>query len=186
MSRPSNKGKPRPKPDHHSKNTGPGKPSGIKSTDEEIKRMVQQCVELIALRRTKHEIMAAMCRQYGVSARTAEEYTSRARLLMEERANRPKKDFVQEAIGLYENVIKDAQAPRRERLIAQMGLNELLGLNAPKRAEISGPEGAPIAFGEVKVYVPAKRPLVLSDGAEVESARVSNGEASGETGNGEG
>ncbi len=153
--KPSNKGKPRPKPDHHSKNTGPGKSSGIKSTAEEVKHRVQQCVELFALRRTKHEIIAAITKQYGVHWRTADEYTVRARNLMMERAQRPKSEFVADAIGLYENVIKSADATKKDRLSAQMGLNNLLGLDAPKQVhtQLSGPDGGKIEV-ETKVAQP--------------------------------
>ena len=175
--KPSHRGKPRPKPDHRSRNVTPQAPTGIKPTAAQVQQRIQQCIELLALRRTRSEITDHLCKLHGISWQTVSNYLGRARKLMLERSQRPKHDHIADAFALYENVIKDSSATKKERLAAQMGLNDLLGLNAPKRAEISGPEGAPIAVGEVKVYVPEKRPLVALVNDAVES-RGGNGEHS--------
>lgn len=144
MQPPVKRRKRRPKPDHHSRNVRPGKATGIKPTAKDYGKRVQQCIELLALRRTRHEIIAAMTAEYGVHWQTVDRYLLRAREVMLERSQRPKRDHIADAFSLYENVIKDPMATRKERLQAQDGLNDLLGLRAPRRTEISGPDEGPI------------------------------------------
>jgi len=170
--KPSHRGKPRPKPDHKSKNSKPATnkhhgnwsqehPTGIKPAAAELTKRIHQVADLLCAGYKSGEIAAAMNAQFKVSARTTESYLSRAKALILEEVGRPKDEHRAESFGYYQKMSHDKEAPASVRLHARELIGDLLGLDAPKRAEISGPEGAPIAFGDVKVYLPAKRAIEL-------------------------
>ena len=129
---------------HASKNTAPGKATGIKPTAREIEKRVDECVDLLTGGRRKHEIVDRFHRRYGVGWRTTARYLARARGEMLNRLQKPREEFRAESLSFYESLIAAKASTIREKLLARQQIDELLGLNAPRRTEMSGPEGKPI------------------------------------------
>lgn len=142
---------PKPKPDHHSSNTGPGRASGIKPTAKEVIKRIRQAAELICSGHRRSQIIEAMCSEYGVAWQTVQEYCRRARELLIEESGKPKHEHVAEVLGEYQVLLRDAD--HGNKLHALKGKRELLGLDQPKKTEISGPAGGKIEL-EHKVGKP--------------------------------
>lgn len=138
-----------PKPDHHSRNTSPGKASGIKPTAKEVTKRIRQAADLICSGYRRTQIVDVMCTEYGVAWQTVQEYCRRARELLLEESGKPKEEHRAEVLGEYQVVLRDKEAAHSDKLQALKGKREMLGLDAPKRAEISTPEGGKVAL-EVK------------------------------------
>ncbi len=172
----------------HALKNGKGKGYGLRPKDAVIRERIAEMIGLLARSPAVHisSLHNLFCAKWNCHWMTVNRILIRARREMTERLNRSKEVFRVESLAFYEAIAVDPNATAGEKIRARERVDKLFGLDAPVRAEVSGPEGAPIAFGEVKVYVPAKRPLVLSDGTDVESER-GNGEAggNGEHGNGE-
>jgi len=133
--------KSRPKPDHKSKNTGPQKPSGIKSTAKQVTSRVRETADLICSGYRRCQIHETICGKYGVSWRTAEEYSSRAREMLIEESGKPFAEHRAEVFGKYQEILRSKKTPRSEQLAALKGKRDLLGLDPPRRNELSGPDG---------------------------------------------
>lgn len=130
----------------------PLKEGSIKPTIDQYQARVDLCITLLATRMHKSQIKSAIrqfvAKQMGidreVSARTCEEYLSRAREQMAERRKQTTDQHINNGLGLYEQLIRDSKTPHHVKLRAQERIDILLGIEAPKRTEITGAEGAPL------------------------------------------
>jgi hypothetical protein len=123
-------------------------PTGIKPSVVELTQRVQQVANLLCDGYKNGEIAEKMHKDFKVSSRTTETYISRAKALILEEVGRPKDEHRAESFGYYQKMSHDKEAPASVRLHARELIGDLLGLDAPKRAEISGPDGGPIATKE--------------------------------------
>lgn len=104
---------------------------------------------------TKTEIHRACEEKYGVDARTADRYLSRAKVLLHERCNMPK----EEARELGLTVILDCLKSPKEliRLRAEERLAMIAGYESPRNYELTGKGGGPLELLQVKVDMDAVR-----------------------------
>jgi hypothetical protein len=132
----------------------------VKPTNAELARRIETVARLLGDKQaTRTEIHDYCARNYGVVWQTAETYTRRAREFLLQRAGKTKDTVLGEAVVFYEGVlraeqrrviVKEGGEPRvtgttvGEKLVARDKLNELFGIYPPRRAEVSGPEGAPV------------------------------------------
>ena len=167
--------------------SGKGKGYGKRPKDAVIKERIAEMIGLLARSPAVHisALHAVFCAKWNCHYLTVNRMLIRARREMTERLHRSKEVFRVESLAFYEAIAVDPNATAGEKIRARERVDRLFGLDAPMKTEVSGPEGGPIAFGEVKVYVPAKRPLVLTGTGDVESDRGGNGEAKHQDGNGE-
>lgn len=173
----------RPKPDHHSRNTGPLKPTGIKSTAKEVTNRLDEVTDYLCSGYRRNEITDKMCAKYGIHWRTVDRYMVRAREILMEELGKPKDEHRSDVLGEYQQILHTEDATHSDKLQALKGKREMLGLDAPKRTELSGPDGGPIATKEENplkgVPVPRLRQLALGriDATQEEKETVQNGEA---------
>lgn len=129
---------------HKSKNVAPGKKTGIKPTAKEHLKRVRQVADLLAQGWRTSQITEAICKEYGVHWNTVTNYLRQARELLLESEGKDRRQARGEAIGFYESIIRDPGASRRDKIKARERLDEIYGIDAPRRLEHSGPEGKPV------------------------------------------
>ncbi len=160
------------------KKSGPGsKPSAL-----QMEQRITEVEMLLSLGSRRTQIHAAMEAKYNIDWRTTDRYMSRARANLVKRSQKPKEEHCLDSFNFYQAIALNSAARPSDRITARKRIDELFGLDAPRRTEISGPEGSPIAFGDVKVYVPEKRSLVAIGNGEVESRGNGKGDDTGQNG----
>ena len=117
-----------------------GKP-GTLPTDQEYEDRLNFTRGLVAEGHHKHVIKQSLKKAYGVCASTCETYISRARELILSETGRPKPEHIAEAYVFLTGVKATSAFPIGERVKAQLGINKLLGLNAPDRLAMTDPTG---------------------------------------------
>ncbi len=118
--------------------------NGRKSTAEEVVNRIHEVADMICEGYKRGQIAETMNKKYGISARQTGDYASRAKALILQEVGRPKDEHRAESFAYFQNMSHDKDAPANVRLRARELIGNLLGLDAPKRAEISGPEGGKI------------------------------------------
>ena len=137
------------------KRPGPGNP-GKRCTVEEHTEHIVGTAKLIAKRLHKYEIKRFLKSKYDLGSRQAEEYIAKGRAWLLAQANRPREDFVAEAITFYESIIRDPEVDLRHKEDAQLALREMLGLDMPFKIAPTTPDGG-------SPYVPKKVLAEMSD-----------------------
>ena len=130
-----------------------------------------------------HEIVHLICEKYGVQWQQAQIYLRRATNLALEVLNQPKANHICRSVEVYERVVSDPQAKKSEVISARARIDSLLGLDAPRRTELSGPDGAPIqTHAELDLSaVPTSRLKELLLMVEPSVALAGNGRGNGES-----
>jgi len=117
-----------------------------KSTLAETDERIELARTLLSNGATRYTLHKAMREQYGVVWQTAERYMRRARELLLLEAGKDKAEARSDAIGFYTRQLMNVEASVMERIKARTRLDEIFGIDAPRRQEVSGPEG-----GHIKV-----------------------------------
>jgi len=99
---------------------------------------VDFALDLISKGKRDGEIKKAMIETYGIKWRQANIYISRARRELIARRNRTREEMQAYAMSFFEEIIADETKPAKIRLFARKRLDELLGLEEPKKQEITG------------------------------------------------
>jgi hypothetical protein len=94
-------------------------------------------LQLLSRHVQKGEIKRFMRKKYGCCGRTTERYLARARELLIRSTGETSEFLRAQALALYEDVIRDPESTIRDRLIAQVSINHLLGLNAPCKRHVA-------------------------------------------------
>lgn len=103
-----------------------------------------QCVEWVAIGLHMGEIKTKGAEDWGVSRRTVEAYARRARARVAQALGKTREQHQGEGLAFYRMIIQDKQADVRDRLMARKRIDEMLGLDEPRRTELSGPNGTPL------------------------------------------
>jgi hypothetical protein len=111
------------------------------ATQIEVHERIRLVADMLVRRIHKHQIKRALEDKYGLGARQAEVYISRAREYLVERTNRPKDEHIAEAFAFYESIIRDPEAVTADRMRAQDALRQLLGLDAPVKVANTTADG---------------------------------------------
>lgn len=118
---------------------------GLKPTNEQLQERIETTIECIGLRLHKSQIKKVLRDKYGdMSGRTVEAYLSRAREQMHSNCRAHVAEHTNKALSFYESVLRNPKATMRDKLQAQERIDILLGLEAPKRTELTGAEGDPL------------------------------------------
>jgi hypothetical protein len=178
---------PKPKPDHHSKNVAQ-RPNGLKPTNDELEKRIEEVELLMARGARPSQIHAAICKKYGIHWNSVNRYMVRARKNIQKRFARSREQHRADSFTFYESMIMAGDASPGAKIRARQRIDELLGLDAPKRTELSGPDGVPIQT-EDKTEPPTLTPAQLRRIIHtLEPNALTNGEAkhqhNGESGNG--
>lgn len=118
------------------------------STRAEVIRRVTEVHELL-LKGARREQIVRLANdkyQWDVLPRQIDHYIAKARGRFEEEARVKREAELGKAIGRLDGLFlrSSTAGHNRDALAVQKELNELLGLKAPTRLEMSGPEGGPI------------------------------------------
>jgi hypothetical protein len=116
-------------------------PNRGKATNKQVNERVAAVAQMLVKKLHKHEIKKYLKATYGVGARQAEEYVTRARDYLIERSNRPRELWTAEALGLLEAIIRDPNSEPSSKLQANRDLCVLLGLAAPTKIAPTTPDG---------------------------------------------
>src|SRR5438477_9045702 len=114
----------KPKPNHKSRNTGPGKPTGVKTTAKQVTQRIRQAADLLCSGYRRSQITESMCKEYGVSWQMVSIYLRRARELLIEESGRPKQEHVAEVLGEYQQILRSKEAGHGDKLQALKGKRE--------------------------------------------------------------
>lgn len=150
---------------HDSKNTRPGKLTGIKPTAAEHERRVQIVCDLIGQGRKKHEIIHELCTEFGVHWRTSENYLVRAREVIIKAMGRSKPELRAEAVLFNEQIIRSPDTSTKEKQDSSKQLCELLGLYAPRTVEVDATVSSEITVIHSPIDVEEViEPLTITNG----------------------
>lgn len=124
----------------------------MKPTNEELKQRIALVAEMLCTGLTKTQIHRACEQKWQVDWHTADRYMRRARITLEEEITQERPAMLASAVGFYKSMLRKPSASDRDKILAHTRLDQLLGLDAPTRQEISGPDGGPLT--QVHVYLP--------------------------------
>lgn len=102
-----------------------------RTPEKEVEERVDYTVTLLKAKLYPGEIKKVLKGKYGVSARTCENYLSRARQILIEETDKTKEEHIADAYVTYNKVLRSKASSDKDKLLAQNSLNKLLGLNMP-------------------------------------------------------
>jgi hypothetical protein len=162
---------------------GPSAPGRSSSSARELEQRIEFTAYLLGQMVPKGQVKTLLRRRYQnrsgkpISARTCEDYISRAREKLIEWTQKPKEEHVTEAAAYYVTTIQNAQATISEKLRARERLDALYGINAPIRHAHGGdPDAPPIQA------VPEVREIVVTTREEARQVLAALSEAAGVSG----
>jgi hypothetical protein len=154
----------------------PGNP-GKRATVAEVQERIIGVAKLLVKRLHRYQIAQFLYDKFGLSSRMANSYIARAHQYLIDQAERPREDFVAEAIGFYEDVLRDPESTRRDKFAAQAALREMLGLDMPFKVAPTNAEGeSSLLAAEVVQQMSMEELAVLrSFHLRTQKMRISNG-----------
>jgi hypothetical protein len=127
---------------------------GVVPTRAEVEDRIEAAGQFWAAGLTTGQLKTAMREKFGsLDHATCLRYLARARKRWAaEMALTPRQRQAQrgEAIEFYRQRLRDSKTSDRVKVMARERIDSLLGLDAPIRTELSGPDGKPIAVEAVK------------------------------------
>lgn len=147
-------------------------PGGRKCTEQERDRRVELVAQLLAARKTRHEIYALMQRRFKLHWRTVDDvYIVRARRLLREQSGMTAQQAKEVGVAVILDVLRDASPA--VRLKAEQRLAEVYGYDSPRRHELSGPEGGPVETADVPLSPERLRELAdMAERGEIGEAQA--------------
>jgi len=134
-----------------------GAPKGNpgQTPSDELESRVEVTETLLARGMRKSDIKRYLRTEYGVTARTCENYLSRAkdRIMLKLREDRESHRSM--SLALYRSVLSDANASLADRLRAQRDIDRLLGLNAPLKVAATDTHGRDLPPHEARDTISA-------------------------------
>jgi hypothetical protein len=116
----------------------------VKATNAVIEQRVEEVAFLLARGASKTQMHETIGVKHNLHWRTVDVYIVRARKLLRDRSNRSREDVRGDAVAFYQSVLLSAKTTTVEKIKAQTRLDEIFGIDAPQRTELSGPEGQPM------------------------------------------
>jgi hypothetical protein len=177
-----------PKPEMSQKKGGPGRPKGgaySKATAAEIERRVEFIYVCMAKGMRKYALKQAYHQQFGkMSARQIENYISRAKQLILKNSQKPLPEIRADSLAFYESISLSAKS-EMARIRARERIDSIAGIDAPRRQELSGPAGGPVATTvEDKTPVPTLSKARLNEILAALEAGGNGSNGNGTNGNG--
>jgi hypothetical protein len=101
---------------------------GKKPTQEDMDDRIEYTAHLLSQRLLKCDIKRLLIRRYSITARTCEDYLSRAREALILKTGLDKSEHKIKSLAYYESVLANKRASVRDKLNAQSNIDGLLGL----------------------------------------------------------
>ena len=111
--------------------------AAVMPTKLEHRDRIESVRKLLAIRTDKGEIKRFLKKTYGVGARTAEKYLSRARAKLLDETGIPKQEHKAGAYAFYAGMVSDENQEPSIRLKAQERIDKLFGLEAPSKLNVT-------------------------------------------------
>jgi hypothetical protein len=129
-----------------------------KATYEQIEERIELVQSLLSQGVLKGQIKRVILAKYGITARQCEEYISRAKDAIRKQFGQNKDQHRKDSFAFYQAIAAPGgKASPGARLRARQRIDELLGLDAPRVQQISGPEGGPIQSETFTIEKPLSR-----------------------------
>ena len=111
-----------------------------KPTIEDIELRVEEVVVLLSKGKRTGEIKKLIGNRYGVKYRQIADYIARARARIYQRRDQDRGEIQADSLAFYEMVAGGglAGASVRDRIIARKRVDQLLGLDEPRKIHLSG------------------------------------------------
>lgn len=111
-----------------------------KPTIEDIELRVEEVVVLLSKGKRTGEIKKLIGNRYGVKYRQIADYIARARARIYQRRDQDRGEIQADSLAFYEMVAGGglAGASVRDRIIARRRVDQLLGLDEPRKIHLSG------------------------------------------------
>lgn len=145
---------------------GVKKGRGNRVKDSVIHERVTEAVIILSNRPTvqRSQLHKELTARWQCHWKTVDRIVGRARAELIKRLERSKEIFRSESLAFYEALCVDPKASVADKTRARQRIDDLLGLDAPKRSELSGVNGGPldvvpVATGTVVVHLPPKVPI---------------------------
>lgn len=123
----------------------------VKGTNDQLQERIEETAGLLAMGATKTEIHKVVGGKHNVVWRTVDIYIARARKWLEKQADRTQEQVRSESVNWYERQLKSSGAALRDKIKCRERLDEIYGIDAPKRQQISTPEGEPLEIAATVV-----------------------------------
>ena len=127
----------------------PKKPTGRgRRPKADIEARVELVVAALSKGYNTSQIKKALRAQGVKPARTCMAYIARARARLLAECGLRIEDHRAEALAFYRSVLRSDTSSERGRILARERMDKILGLEAPNRTELSGPNGAPVQVAD--------------------------------------
>lgn len=130
-----------------------GKKNPGQTSEEELEKRVELVLKMLISGYRKSLIKTVLKQRYGVTARTVENYLSRAKQILLLELKEERDDQCARSLAFYRSVLSDATAKTKDKINAQRRIDLLLGLQAPTRVALTDPEGNTPAAPTIQVGV---------------------------------
>ena len=118
--------------------------------EDEYDSRIEYALDLLIKHYRKSDIKKKLKEAYSVTARTAENYIARARVLMLARASDEQEFERSRSIKYWESVISNDDAPITEKRHARARLDKIFGVDAPTRIAATDTKGNDISPDEAR------------------------------------
>ncbi len=107
--------------------------------------MIEWAAEQISAGLYDYQIGEAARVQYNLPrGRPLKRLLNKARHLLLRRRSATRESMQAQSLGFYESVLRNPGADVADKLKARQRIDQLFGLEEPKRVEVGGPKGAPL------------------------------------------
>jgi len=113
-------------------------------TKSEHRKRIDHVVTLLSMGTRSGDVKRALKATYQISGRQAERYMSRARKKILDETGKPRQEHIADSYSIYKQIVEKTGS-EQIKLKARARIDKLLGLDAPKRHEVSGPDAGPIS-----------------------------------------
>ena len=141
------KPKERPEINNGKIRTGQTKPFH-KSTNIEVEQRIEAAYLLLAQRRTEGQIKATFEKEYNLAYRQTLEYITRARKRIAQESGKPKEQHAMDCLTTYVSLIRDPRSKSSDKIAANKGIVDMLGLKAPTTVTVGAATGSTDAQGQ--------------------------------------
>ena len=120
----------------------------IKGTAAEVQERIESVAQMLVRQATRGEIHKHVSDKWNKTWRAADTYIGRAKSFLRKQAQMTPEEGRAQGIGILIDVLRIGNVS--QRLAAEKRLGEIIGYDAPRRQELSGPEGAPLALASAQ------------------------------------
>lgn len=133
-----------------------------RTEEDELHERIELTYRLLSDRMRKSDIKAALKAEYGVCARTAENYLSRAREIQLQEYREEREVHAGGALAFYSRIAGDQTNTVAQRINAQREIDKLLGLAVPARLSVTMSGGSSTKPDELEMLLKKATPEELA------------------------